>query len=109
MQEQEQEQTQARRGFSIAERADLWARWKAGESMSDIGRASSCSSGSGGWEYLGTVYGTSYLDAELHASAYDGSSCPSALTYGYIAYEMYAINPTDVSSMSSFTCFTLSQ
>lgn len=36
---QEQEQTQARRGFSLAERADLWARWKAGESMSDIGRA----------------------------------------------------------------------
>jgi IS30 family transposase len=27
-----------RRGFSVAERADLWARWKAGESLSDIGR-----------------------------------------------------------------------
>ncbi len=36
---QEQDQIQGRRGFSIAERTDLWARWKAGESMSDIGRA----------------------------------------------------------------------
>jgi IS30 family transposase len=27
-----------RRGVSVAERADLWARWKAGESLSDIGR-----------------------------------------------------------------------
>jgi IS30 family transposase len=29
-----------RRGFSIAEKNDLWARWKAGESMSAIARAS---------------------------------------------------------------------
>jgi len=30
---------ESRRGVSVAERADLWARWKAGESLSDIGRA----------------------------------------------------------------------
>ena len=34
-----QEQMQARRGLSVEQRTDLWARWKAGESMSDIGRA----------------------------------------------------------------------
>ena len=28
-----------RRGLSPAQRAEMWARWKAGESMSDIGRA----------------------------------------------------------------------
>lgn len=28
----------SRRGLSVAQRADMWARWKAGESMSDIGR-----------------------------------------------------------------------
>lgn len=27
-----------RRGLTMAQRADMWARWKAGESMSDIGR-----------------------------------------------------------------------
>jgi IS30 family transposase len=36
--EQQQQQAQRRWGLSIAEKADLWARWKAGESMSDIGR-----------------------------------------------------------------------
>ena len=35
----EQQQTEPRWGLSIAEKADLWTRWKAGESMSDIGRA----------------------------------------------------------------------
>jgi IS30 family transposase len=34
-----QQQVQSRRGFSVEQRADLWARWRAGESMSDIGRA----------------------------------------------------------------------
>jgi len=32
-------QGERHRGLSIAQRAELWARWKAGESMSDIGRA----------------------------------------------------------------------
>ena len=36
---QEQQQVEHRRGLSIAKKAELWARWKAGESMSDIGRA----------------------------------------------------------------------
>ncbi len=37
---QEQQQTTARRrGLSHPQRDDLWARWRAGESMSDIGRA----------------------------------------------------------------------
>ena len=35
----EQQQSEQRRGLSLEERTDLWARWKAGESMSDIGRA----------------------------------------------------------------------
>ena len=36
----EQEQLAERRyGLSIAKKGELWARWKAGESMSDIGRA----------------------------------------------------------------------
>lgn len=40
MQEQQKlEQVGRRRALSMAARADLWARWKAGESMSDIGRA----------------------------------------------------------------------
>lgn len=39
MQEQQkQEQVRQRRALSMAARADMWARWKAGESMSDIGR-----------------------------------------------------------------------
>lgn len=36
---QEQRQEERRRGLSIAKKAELWERWKAGESMSDIGRA----------------------------------------------------------------------
>jgi IS30 family transposase len=35
----EQHQAGHRRGLSVGEKADLWARWKAGESLSDIGRA----------------------------------------------------------------------
>ncbi len=38
MQEQSQ-QVERRHGLSMKARDDLWARWKAGESMSDIGRA----------------------------------------------------------------------
>lgn len=34
-----QQQAERRWGLSIGEKAELWARWKAGESMSDIGRA----------------------------------------------------------------------
>lgn len=34
-----QEQVGRRRALSMGARADMWARWKAGESMSDIGRA----------------------------------------------------------------------
>jgi IS30 family transposase len=34
-----QQQPERRWGLSIGEKAELWARWKAGESMSDIGRA----------------------------------------------------------------------
>lgn len=37
--EQKEEQVGRRRALSMAARADMWARWKAGESMSDIGRA----------------------------------------------------------------------
>jgi len=33
-----QQQAERRWGLSIGEKAELWARWKAGESMSDIGR-----------------------------------------------------------------------
>jgi IS30 family transposase len=36
---EQQQKGERHRGLSMAERADLWARWKAGESMSDIGRA----------------------------------------------------------------------
>ena len=39
MQQQESSAAGRRWGLSVAEKADLWARWKAGESMSDIGRA----------------------------------------------------------------------
>jgi IS30 family transposase len=39
VQEQESLVEGRRWGLSVAEKADLWARWKAGESMSDIGRA----------------------------------------------------------------------
>ena len=39
MREQESLAEGRRWGLSLAEKADLWARWKAGESMSDIGRA----------------------------------------------------------------------
>lgn len=35
----EQQRTRRRRRLPIAERTDLWARWKVGESLSDIGRA----------------------------------------------------------------------
>lgn len=35
----EQVQAVRRRGLSVDQRAELWTRWKAGESMSDIGRA----------------------------------------------------------------------
>jgi IS30 family transposase len=34
-----QQQTERRWGLSVAQRADMWERWKAGESMSDIARA----------------------------------------------------------------------
>jgi IS30 family transposase len=34
-----QHQEEGRRGLSVEARAELWTRWKAGESMSDIGRA----------------------------------------------------------------------
>jgi hypothetical protein len=67
-----------------------------------------CGSGSSnGLEYQGTVYGTSYLDASLNASAYNGGSVPSALQYGYIAYYMYAMSSYDVSQPSSIVYFTL--
>jgi len=39
VQQQESSAAGRRWGLSVAEKADLWARWKAGESMSDIGRA----------------------------------------------------------------------
>lgn len=39
MQQEQQQIGERRRGLSMAERGDLWARWKAGESMSGIGRA----------------------------------------------------------------------
>ena len=29
----------SKRGLSASERADLWQRWKSGQSLSDIGRA----------------------------------------------------------------------
>jgi len=32
-------QAESRRGLSVEQKAELWMRWKAGESMSDIGRA----------------------------------------------------------------------
>lgn len=35
----QQQQGERQRGLSIGAKAELWARWKAGESMSDIGRA----------------------------------------------------------------------
>ncbi len=36
---QKHERVKRRHALSMAARADMWARWKAGESMSDIGRA----------------------------------------------------------------------
>lgn len=36
---QEQQRLAHRRGLSMAQQGEMWARWKAGESMSDIGRA----------------------------------------------------------------------
>ena len=39
MQQRESSPAERRWGLSLAEKADLWVRWKAGESMSDIGRA----------------------------------------------------------------------
>jgi IS30 family transposase len=35
----QQHQDESRRGLSVAHKTELWTRWKAGESMSDIGRA----------------------------------------------------------------------
>lgn len=35
----QQQEGGPRRGLTMAQKADMWARWKAGESMSDIGRA----------------------------------------------------------------------
>ncbi len=35
----EQHRAGQRRGLSVAQRAELWARWKAGDTMSGIGRA----------------------------------------------------------------------
>lgn len=37
--DQQQEQAARSYGMSVARKAEMWARWKAGESMSDIGRA----------------------------------------------------------------------
>lgn len=37
--QQQVEQVRRRRALSVAQKADMWVRWKAGESMSDIGRA----------------------------------------------------------------------
>ena len=39
MQQQESSTARRRWGLSVAEKTDLWVRWKAGESMSDIARA----------------------------------------------------------------------
>jgi len=34
----QQQEAERRRGLTMAQKAEMWARWKAGESMSDIGR-----------------------------------------------------------------------
>lgn len=67
-----------------------------------------CSSGSNGFEYIGKVYGTSYLDAEKTVSAYNGATQPGPLTYGYVGYHLFASGTKDYSAMSNTVYFTLS-
>lgn len=67
----------------------------------------SCSSGSNGWQYYGQLYQSPYLDSEMTVSEYNGASVPSALTYGYVGYQIYARNGTDLSPISNAVYFTL--
>jgi hypothetical protein len=78
----------------------IWCVWTVGFT---------CSSGSDGWEYVGDVYGTSYLDAEMTVSAYNGASLPGVLNYGYVGYYFAAaVNTIDYSAPSNTIFFVLS-
>ena len=72
------------------------------------GLSPSCASGSNGWEYVGKVYSTSDVDAEMTVSSYNGGSVPGIGNYGWVGYKLSATNKRDVSGISNEIYFVLS-